>query len=92
MAHITLPEGLPGITGPFAFRPETAKPMRELAEILLRGPNSLSSADREIIARSATARLRFTTWVAISMATLRSLPRSNATLNRHRSLRSSRLC
>jgi uncharacterized peroxidase-related enzyme len=50
MAHITLPEGLPGITGPFAFRPETAKPMRELAEILLRGPNSLSSADREIIA------------------------------------------
>jgi len=50
MAHITLPDGLPGITGPFAFRPETAKPMRELAEILLRGPNSLSSADRELIA------------------------------------------
>jgi uncharacterized peroxidase-related enzyme len=50
MAHITLPEGLPGITGPFAFRPETAKPMRALAEFLLRGPNTLSSADREIIA------------------------------------------
>jgi uncharacterized peroxidase-related enzyme len=50
MPHITLPEGLPGITGPFAFRPETAKPMRELAEILLRGPNSLTSAEREIIA------------------------------------------
>jgi len=50
MAHISLPEGLPGISGAFAFRPETAKPMRELAEILLRGPNSLSSADREIIA------------------------------------------
>ena len=50
MAHITLPEGLPGITGPFAFRPETAKPMRELAEILLRGPNSLTSAEREMIA------------------------------------------
>jgi uncharacterized peroxidase-related enzyme len=50
MSHITLPEGLPGITGPFAFRPETAKPMRALAEVLLRGPSSLSSADREIIA------------------------------------------
>jgi uncharacterized peroxidase-related enzyme len=50
MAHITLPEGLPGITGPLAFRPETAKPMRALAELLLRGPNTLSSADREIIA------------------------------------------
>jgi uncharacterized peroxidase-related enzyme len=50
MAHITLPEGLPGITGPFVFRPETAKPMRALAEFLLRGPNTLSSADREILA------------------------------------------
>ena len=50
MAHITLPEGLPGITGPMAYRPETAKPLRELAEILLRGPNSLTSAEREIIA------------------------------------------
>ena len=50
MPHITLPDGLPGITGPFAFRPETAKPMRALAEVLLRGPNTLSSADREIIA------------------------------------------
>jgi uncharacterized peroxidase-related enzyme len=50
MAHITLPEGLPGITGPFAFRPETAKPMRALAELLLRGPNTLSSSDREILA------------------------------------------
>ena len=50
MAHITLPEGLPGITGLLAFRPETAAPMRTLSEFLLRGPNSLSSAEREIIA------------------------------------------
>jgi uncharacterized peroxidase-related enzyme len=50
MAHITLPEGLPGITGPLAFRPETARPLRALAELLLRGPNTLSSAEREIIA------------------------------------------
>lgn len=34
MAHIALPEGLPGISGGFAFRPETAKPMRELAHML----------------------------------------------------------
>ncbi len=50
MPHISLPEGLPGITGGFAYRPETAKPMRELAETLLRGPNSLTSGEREMIA------------------------------------------
>ena len=50
MAHITLPEGLPGITGLLAFRPETAAPMRTLSEFLLRGPNSLTSAEREIVA------------------------------------------
>jgi uncharacterized peroxidase-related enzyme len=50
MPHIALPEGLPGITSGFAFRPETAKPMRELAEVLLRGPNTLTSAEREMIA------------------------------------------
>lgn len=50
MPHIDLPEGLPGITSGFAFRPETAKPMRELAEILLRGPSSLTSGEREMIA------------------------------------------
>jgi hypothetical protein len=36
MPHISLPEGFPGITGGFAFRPETAGPLRELAETLLR--------------------------------------------------------
>jgi uncharacterized peroxidase-related enzyme len=50
MPHIQLPEGLPGIVSGFAFRPETAKPMRELAEVLLRGPSTLSSAEREMIA------------------------------------------
>jgi len=56
MPHINLPEGLPGITSGFAFRPETAKPLRELAEVLLRGPNSLSSADRETIAAFVSSR------------------------------------
>jgi uncharacterized peroxidase-related enzyme len=50
MPHIQLPEGLPGITSAFAFRPETAKPMRALAEVLLRGPSSLTSGEREMIA------------------------------------------
>lgn len=50
MAHIKLPEGLPGIRGPMAFRPETAQPMNDLAEVLLRADNSLSRGDRELIA------------------------------------------
>jgi uncharacterized peroxidase-related enzyme len=50
MAHIALPEGLPGISGGFAFRPETAKPMRELAHILLHEPGSLAPGERELIA------------------------------------------
>ena len=50
MPHISLPEGVPGIRGPMNFRPETAKPMNELAEVLLRGPSSLSPGERELIA------------------------------------------
>jgi uncharacterized peroxidase-related enzyme len=50
MAHIDLPAGLPGILGPLAFSPETAKPMSELVEVLLRGDNTLTSAERELIA------------------------------------------
>jgi uncharacterized peroxidase-related enzyme len=50
MAHIQLPEGMPGIVGALAFRPETAKPLLELAEILLRGRNTLTPAEREMIA------------------------------------------
>jgi uncharacterized peroxidase-related enzyme len=50
MPHINLPDGLPGIRGPMAFRPETAKPLNELAEILLRSDNSLTRAERELIA------------------------------------------
>jgi uncharacterized peroxidase-related enzyme len=50
MAHIRLPEGLQGIRGPMAFRPETAKPLNELAEVLLHAPNSLTPGERELIA------------------------------------------
>lgn len=50
MPHIALPEGLPGIRGAMAFRPETAKPLNELVEVLLRGPGTLSPGERELIA------------------------------------------
>jgi len=50
MAYIQLPEGLPGIRGAMAFRPETAKPLNELVEILLHAPNSLTPGERELIA------------------------------------------
>jgi uncharacterized peroxidase-related enzyme len=51
MAHIALPnEELPGIVGLFEFRPETAVPLRQLAETLLRGNSLLTSGERELIA------------------------------------------
>lgn len=52
MPHIKLAEEMPGITAGFAFRPETANPMRELAHVLLHtsGNEGFSSADRELIA------------------------------------------
>jgi uncharacterized peroxidase-related enzyme len=50
MAHIRLPDGLQGIRAAMAFRPETAKPLNELAEILLHAPNSLTPGERELIA------------------------------------------
>lgn len=55
MAHIKLPEGLPGIRGPMAFRPETAKPLNELAEVLLRSDNTLTRGERELIATYVSA-------------------------------------
>lgn len=50
MAYINLPKELPGIRGPMAFRQETAKPLNELAEVLLRSENSLTRGERELIA------------------------------------------
>ena len=50
MAYIEVEEGIPGIRSLFNFRPETGKPLCDLAETLLRGPSSLSSAERELIA------------------------------------------
>lgn len=50
MAHIKIDENLPGIRGLMHFRPETAQPMNDLAEVLLRSENSLSRGERELIA------------------------------------------
>jgi uncharacterized peroxidase-related enzyme len=56
MAHIQLPDGLPGIVGPLTYSPETAEPLTQLAEVLLRGPNTLTSAEREMIAAHVSYR------------------------------------
>jgi uncharacterized peroxidase-related enzyme len=50
MAHIKLPDGVAGIVGPMIAYPETQVHLSGLAEALLRGPSSLSSAERELIA------------------------------------------
>jgi uncharacterized peroxidase-related enzyme len=50
MAHIEVPAGLPGITGLLEYRQDTAHPIRELTQFLLRGPNTLSEGERELIA------------------------------------------
>ena len=50
MAHIKVEEGVPGIRSLVLFRPETGKPLYELAQVLLRGESPLSAADRELIA------------------------------------------
>jgi uncharacterized peroxidase-related enzyme len=48
--HIDLPENVPGIRSAMMFRPETAAPLSQLAEVLLRGDSTLSRGERELIA------------------------------------------
>jgi uncharacterized peroxidase-related enzyme len=56
MAYIQLPiaeelgREFPGILGPMTFRPETAAPLNELVNVLLRGESTLSRGEREMIA------------------------------------------
>ena len=53
MAYIDLgvdEHEFPGITGPMRFRPETARPLNMLAEVLLRAPHSMPPGERELIA------------------------------------------
>ena len=56
MAFIALPvapelgKEFPGILGLMTFRPETAAPINQLVNVLLRGDSSLSRGERELIA------------------------------------------
>src|SRR3954471_13031573 len=51
MPFIELGEGhLPGITGLLEYRKDTAQPIRELTQFLLRGPSTLTEGERELIA------------------------------------------
>jgi len=50
MAHIQLPTEDPGIIGLLRYRPETAGPLTDLANVLLRSDSSLSRGERELIA------------------------------------------
>ena len=50
MPYIEVNNDHPGIRGLMAFRPETAGPLGELANILLRDTDGLSRAERELIA------------------------------------------
>jgi uncharacterized peroxidase-related enzyme len=56
MPHISLPPDLPGIRGAMAFRPETARPLNALVEILLQGPSTLTRGERELIATYVSSR------------------------------------
>lgn len=50
MPHIELESHLPGITGLLEYRKDTGQPIRELTQILMRGPSTLSEGERELIA------------------------------------------
>jgi uncharacterized peroxidase-related enzyme len=50
MPHIKVDNNLAGIRGLMAFRPETASPLCDLANSLLRDETGLSRAERELIA------------------------------------------
>lgn len=50
MPHIKIEDGLPGIIGLLEYRLDTAAPIRELTQILLRGESTLTEGERELIA------------------------------------------
>jgi uncharacterized peroxidase-related enzyme len=49
MAHIKLDPTLPGILGPLALRPELRKSLAIFTDQLMRGDNTLSRGERELI-------------------------------------------
>ena len=55
MPHIALNSAEPGIRGLLRYRPDTARPLSELTEVLLRGPSTLTRGERELIAAYVSA-------------------------------------
>jgi uncharacterized peroxidase-related enzyme len=56
MAYIELGNDGPGIRGLMQYRPETAKPLNELVEVLLRAESTLTRGERELIASYVSKR------------------------------------
>jgi uncharacterized peroxidase-related enzyme len=56
MAHISVPEGVPGIRSLVMFRPETGKHLYQLAQVLLRNDSPLTPGERELIATYVSSR------------------------------------
>src|SRR5690349_21448791 len=50
MPYIPLESHLPGITGLLEYRKDSAAPIRALTQVLLRGPSTMTEAERELIA------------------------------------------
>lgn len=50
MPYIPLEAHLPGITGLLEYRKDTAAPIRELTQVLMRDDSTLTEAERELIA------------------------------------------
>jgi len=50
MPYIPLESHLPGITGLLEYRKDSAQPIRDLTQVLLRGPSTLTEAERELLA------------------------------------------
>ncbi|HEV2354161.1 MAG TPA: peroxidase-related enzyme [Puia sp.] len=63
MSYIPLERHLPGITGLLEYRKDSAAPIRELTQNLLRGSSTLTEGERELIATvvSAANECRFCT-------------------------------
>jgi len=56
MAYIPVETHLPGITGLLEYRKDSAAPIRELTQVLLRGESTLTEGERELIATIVSSR------------------------------------
>jgi len=79
MPYIPLEEHLPGITGLLEYRKDSAQPIRELTQFLLRGPNTLSEGERELIATVVSSGNECTFCTAAHTATANKLLGENDT-------------